>query len=96
MDRVLKAEVTSDLEKMVGYGTYDRTIDTLVQAVSDNAYIAGSQFTAADVYVGSHIMWGMEFGSIPKRTEFEAYVEKLANRPALAAAKALDDSLIPQ
>ncbi|MEP4338975.1 MAG: hypothetical protein ABJ360_21790, partial [Roseobacter sp.] len=32
--------VTSDLEKMVGYGTYDRTIDTLVQAVSDKPYIA--------------------------------------------------------
>ncbi|WP_138439070.1 glutathione S-transferase family protein [Marinobacter alexandrii] len=96
MDRVLKAEVTSDLEKMVGYGTYDRTIDTLVQAVSDNAYIAGSRFTAADVYVGSHIMWGMEFESIPKRPEFEAYVERLASRPALAAAKTLDDNLIPQ
>ncbi|WP_286220546.1 glutathione S-transferase family protein [Marinobacter apostichopi] len=96
MDRVLKAEVTSDLEKMVGYGTYDHTIDTLVQAVSNKPYIAGSRFTAADVYVGSHIMWGMEFGSIPKRPEFEAYVEKLANRPALAAAKALDDNLIPQ
>lgn len=94
MDRVLKAEVNEDMEKMVGYGNYDHAINTLVQAVSASAYIAGDTFTAADVYVGSHIMWGMEFESLPKRLEFEAYASRLANRPALAAAKQIDDDLI--
>ncbi|WP_417566555.1 glutathione S-transferase family protein [Marinobacter sp.] len=93
MDRVLKVTVRKDQERMVGYGTYERTIDTLATAVSATDYVAGDRFTAADVYVGSHLMWGMEFGSIPRRPEFETYVARLVNRPALVAAKAVDDEL---
>ncbi len=94
MDRVLKAEVSGDMEKMVGYGNFDHAIHTLAKAVSDNPYVAGDKFTAADVYVGSHIMWGMEFESIPRRPEFEAYASRLSGRPALDKAKKIDDDLI--
>lgn len=93
MDRVLKVSVSQEQERMVGYGTYEQTIDAMAAAVSATDYVAGGRFTAADVYVGSHLMWGMEFGSIPKRPEFEAYVARLAKRPALVAAKAIDDEL---
>ncbi|WP_375172318.1 glutathione S-transferase family protein [Marinobacter sp.] len=95
MDRVLQVSVDKDQEKMVGYGTYDLTVNTLVHAVSQGDYLAGDRFTAADVYVGSHVMWGMEYGSLPVRPEFEAYVARLAKRPAMAAAKAIDDGLMP-
>lgn len=93
MDRVLNVAVSKDQERMVGYGTYEKTIDTLTTAVSATDYVAGGRFTAADVYIGSHLMWGMEFGSIPTRPEFETYVARLLNRPALIAAKAVDDNL---
>ena len=96
MDRVLQAKVGKDQERMVGYGTYQQTISAMAGAVSVNDYVAGDRFSAADVYVGSHLMWGMEFGSITRRAEFEAYVARLANRPALLAAKAIDDGLAAQ
>lgn len=93
MDRVLKVTVYKDQERMVGYGTYEKAIDTLATAVTATDHVAGDRFTAADVYVSSHLMWGMEFGSIPKRPEFEAYVARLVNRRARVAAKAIDDEL---
>ncbi|MGE5261628.1 MAG: glutathione S-transferase, partial [Actinomycetota bacterium] len=46
----------------------------------------GEQFTAADVVMGSTIRWGMMFNLIPKRPEFEAYVARLQQRPALQRA----------
>jgi len=62
------------------YGTYERTIDTLEQAVTGKDYIAGNRFSAADVYVGAHIDWGLTMGTIPSRPAFEAYVAKLRTR----------------
>jgi glutathione S-transferase len=59
-------------------------------------YIAGDRFTAADVYVGSHLGWGMQFGTIEKRPAFEAYYAKLANRPAAQRATQLDDAAMPK
>jgi glutathione S-transferase len=55
--------------------------------------VAGPGFTAADVYVGSHLIWGMQFGTLPKRPEFEDYAARLVQRPAYAAAKAIDEAL---
>lgn len=95
MDRVLQATVRKDQERMVGYGTYEHAINALAGAVSANDFVAGDRFSAADVYVGSHLMWGMEFGSITRRSEFETYVARLVDRPALVAAKAIDDGLSP-
>ncbi|WP_166263509.1 glutathione S-transferase family protein [Marinobacter caseinilyticus] len=89
----LKVTVRQEQQRMVGYGNYDLTLDTLALAVSGSGYVAGDRFTAADVYVGAHILWGMQFGSLPRRPEFEAYAAKLANRPALVAAQALDNQL---
>jgi glutathione S-transferase len=80
---------------MAGYGSYDRVVDVLEQAVSAHPYIAGERFTAADVYVGSHLMWGLQFGTLPKREAFERYWERLADRDAHKRATALDDAAMP-
>jgi glutathione S-transferase len=52
----------ADRKAMVGYGTFDETIDALERAVSQGPYICGDEFSAADVYVGSQIGWGLMFG----------------------------------
>ncbi|TBW48223.1 glutathione S-transferase family protein [Marinobacter halodurans] len=93
IDRVLGVKVADEQQRMVGYGNYEQAVDTLAGAVAASPYIAGDRFTAADVYVGSQIMWGMQFGSLPKRAEFEAYGARLSERPALKAAMAIDDEL---
>jgi glutathione S-transferase len=79
---------------MMGYGTYDAVIDALEGALSGREYLVGERFTAADVYVGSHIGYGMEFGATEKRPVFERYWQRLASRPAASRAKQIDDALM--
>jgi glutathione S-transferase len=79
--------------RMFGYGSYDLTVDVLEQAVSAHPYVAGDRFTAADVYVGSQIGWGITFGTLPKRDAFAAYFDRLTSRDAYARAAAKDDAL---
>jgi glutathione S-transferase len=86
----------ADKKMMAGYGSFEETIDALEQAVSGGPYICGDRFTAADVYVGSQIGWGMMFGSIDKRPAFESYFGRLAQRPAAVRAREIDDALVPK
>ena len=83
-------------EMMFGYGNYDRVIDTLEAALTGRDYICGGRFTAADIYVGSHADWGIQFGSIPSRPAIAAYAERVRQRPAYQSAKAIDGALIAE
>lgn len=78
---------------MAGYGTFEDVMDTLDKAVSAHEYIAGNRFTAADVYVGAQIGWGLQFGTMEKRPAFEDYWNRLRERPALVRANELDDAV---
>jgi glutathione S-transferase len=80
----------------VGYGSYKQALDTLEYAVTRMPFIAGDRFTAADLYVGSHLGFGMQFGTIEKRPAFEAYYAKLKDRPAALRATQLDDAAMPK
>ena len=62
-------------------------LDALEAAVEGGRFLAGDSFTAADVYVGSQLGWGMMFGSIEPRPAFEAYWELLRDRPAALRAR---------
>jgi len=81
--------------RMAGYGSYDLTVDVLAQAVAATPYITGKRFTAADVYLGSQVIWGLQFGSLPAREAFKDYAERLTARDAYRRATAIDDALMP-
>ena len=83
-------------QAMAGYGSFDAVMDALEGAVSRGDYLVGDRFTAADLYVGAHIAWGLMFGSIDKRPAFERYAARLEARPAAQRANALDDALMPE
>jgi glutathione S-transferase len=85
-----------DKKAMAGYGSYEETIDALERAVSEGPYICGDQFTAADVYVGAQIGWGLMFGTIEKRPAFAEYVGRIQSRPAARRANELDDAAMPK
>lgn len=87
---------TAEQEKMLGCGNIDKTIDVLAKTLSKSAYIAGDRFTAADVYVGSHIIWGLQFGTLEKTPEFLSYTERLISRVARQKAEQLDNALLTQ
>jgi glutathione S-transferase len=88
--------VTQDIDhpRMVGYGSYDAAVNALEGWLGSHDYVTGSRFTAADVYVGSSVGWGMMFGTIPKRPAFEAYAARVLSRPAAIRAKEIDDALV--
>jgi glutathione S-transferase len=92
-NKALGFVVPEGRERMMGYGTYADAMNGLEGAVSQGDYIVGDRFTAADVYVGSHIGFGLLFGTIEKRPAFERYVARISARPAAVRAKQIDDDL---
>jgi glutathione S-transferase len=69
-------------EGALGYGTYEQTMDALERAVTPGPFILGERFSAADVYIGSQITWGMQQEAIERRPAFEAYSARCTARPA--------------
>jgi len=93
-NKSLGFELPADKSAMAGYGNYDHVVDTLAKKVSRSAFIAGESFTAADLYVSSHIGYGMQFGMLPKLAEFADYFERVTKRPAKQRADDLDNALL--
>jgi len=87
--------VPEERKGMAGFGSMEAVLDTLEHAVSQS-YLVGDSFTAADLYIGSHLGWGMQFGTIEKRPAFERYVGRFINRPAAVRAREIDDALMPK
>jgi glutathione S-transferase len=88
-------EVPPERRGMIGYGSVEDVVNALEHAVSQTEYIAGDQFTAADVYLGAQIGWAMMAGTLEKRPAFEAYSRRIGARPAALRARAIDDALLP-
>lgn len=93
VNKALGVEVAPEMQRMVGYGSYERMVDVLEQAVAAKPYIAGDRFTAADVYIGSQIGWGMGVGMLPRREALGAYVGRVTGRPAWKRAQEIDGPL---
>ena len=95
-DKAMGWEAPPERSRMLGYGAYGQMLDTLEKAVAGREYLAGDRFSAADLYVGAQLGWGMQFGTIEKRPAFEPYVARLHQRPAFARAMQIDDALVAQ
>ena len=83
-------------ELSVGFGNFDRTIGALDWWFRSHDYVCGSRFTMADVYVGSAVDWGMQFGTIPASDSLAAYADRVRSREAYQAGKAIDNALITE
>ena len=88
--------VPAEREATVGYGNLATVIDTLETAVAGREFVAGDQFSAADVYVGSHIGWGFQMGTIDQRPALVEYCSHVQSRPAHLRATGIDDALVQQ
>ena len=93
-DKAMGLEIPDAKKSMMGYGNLDDVLNMIEFALSKGDYLLGDQFTAADVYFGSQVRWGLQFGSLPQRPAFEAYAKRLGQRPALIRANAIDDALM--
>lgn len=89
-------EVPQGREGMAGFGNFAATVDALETLLGDRKFVCGATFTAADVYFGSALDWGLQFGSLPARPAFERYVAGLRERPAYKSAKAINGAKIAE
>jgi glutathione S-transferase len=94
INRAMGFVVPEGRERMMGYGRFDDAMNALDGAVSRADYLVGESFTAADLYVGSHIGFGMQFGTIEKRPAFEQYWQRISSRPAALRANEIDGPFV--
>ena len=86
-------EVSEEQSLMAGFGTYELSVAAIQDWLSKHDYAAGNRFTMADTYIGSQVIWGIQFGTLPEKPEFRAYAERLMERPAYIEAKAIDAAI---
>jgi glutathione S-transferase len=94
--KAMEFEPPAERRRMVGYGSMAEVLNALELAVSRGPYILGDAFSAADVYLGAQIGWGVQFGTLEKRPAFTPYMERIFSRPAALRAREIDDALIAQ
>jgi glutathione S-transferase len=82
---------TPERERMFGYGNFDKVVSVLDELLSLRDYVCGDRFTAADVYLGSQIMFPMQFGMLPEKDSFVRYRDRLTSREAYKRATEIDD-----
>ena len=90
-NKALGFVVPPERERMMGYGNFAKTISTLEAAITPVDYLVGNRFSAADLYVGAQIGFGMMFGTLERRPAFERYWQRMSARPAYTRATKLDD-----
>lgn len=78
-------------ESTAGWGSFDRVVDVLEQAVQTGPWLLGERFSAADIMIGADIHFGLTLLKIiPPRPAFTAYVGRCAERPAFQRAQAIE------
>ena len=89
-------QVPPERERMFGYGNFDRAIAAMDELLSQHDYVCGDRFTAADVYVGSQIMFPLQFKMLPEKDNFLRYRDRLSARPAYHRANEIDERIIAE
>jgi glutathione S-transferase len=89
-------QVPPERERMFGYGNFERAIAAVDELFSLRDYVCGARLTAADVYVGSQIMFTLQFGMLPERDSFLRYRDRLRARDAYKRANEIDEKMIEE
>src|SRR4051795_6016427 len=81
-NQAMNWQVPAERERMFGYGNFEKAVAAIDEMLSLRDYVCGDRFTAADVYVGSQIMFPLQFGMLPERDSFLRYRDRLHQREA--------------
>jgi glutathione S-transferase len=95
IDRMLSRPIP-EKSSALGYGRYEDVIETLQQAITPGPYILHERFSAADVYLGSQIGFGMMTKTIEPRPAFQSYLGRLSQRAAYQRVEAQGGKLMAQ
>ncbi len=87
-EKVTKASPTTF---SAGWGSFDRVIGVIEEAVATGPWLLGERFSAADVMVGADVYYGIDiFKVVEPRPALTAYVARCVARPAFQRALAID------
>ena len=78
---------------MSPYGDYDSVMQAVRAQLERGPWLLGERFTAADVLWGGALNWALMFKLVPDSDIFRNYAERVAARPAMRRAAALDEEL---
>jgi glutathione S-transferase len=95
IDRML-SRPTPERTSAMGYGRYEDVVDTLEKAITPGPYILHDRFSAADVYIGSQIGFGMMTKSLEPRPSFQSYLSRISQRPAYKRFQEQNEKLVAQ
>jgi glutathione S-transferase len=95
IDRMLARPAVSK-PGALSYGCYEDATATLEGALQPGPFLLGRQFSAADVYVGSQIGFGLMTKALEARPAFQEYLGRLQERPAYQRFLAKTEELLAQ
>jgi glutathione S-transferase len=85
IDRMLDRPVPERVGA-VGYGRFEHVVDTIEKALVPGPYLLGDQFTAADLYVGAQLGFGLMTKALEPRPAYQGYLARVTARPAYKRA----------
>ncbi|MCL1525320.1 glutathione S-transferase family protein [Xanthomonas nasturtii] len=88
MDLALKREAPP--RSLSPYATADTVLAVVHAQLAQGDYLLGARCSAADVLWGGALGWMMEFGLVDPPAPTHAYIARMAARPAVTRAQAVD------
>jgi glutathione S-transferase len=95
IDRMLARPAVSR-PSALSYGSYEDTVAALEAALRSGPFLLGQHFTAADVYVGSQVGFGLMVKALEPRPVFQDYLARVQQRPAYKRFMEKNDQLLAQ
>jgi glutathione S-transferase len=74
-----------------GWGDFELMIETLERGIADRTWILGDTFTAADVMLGSSVVFMRMFDMLPGSDALSTYADRCLARPAYQRAIEIND-----
>jgi glutathione S-transferase len=95
IDRMLERPAVSR-PSALSYGCFEDTVAALERALEPGPFLLGPHFSAADVYVGSQIGFGLMVKALEPRPLFRDYLARVQQRPAYQRFMEKNDQLLAQ
>jgi glutathione S-transferase len=95
IDRMLERPVP-ERTSALSYGRFDDFVATLAKALTPGPYLLGDRISAADIYIGAQIGFGLMIKALEPSPTFSAYSALLTARPAYQRAQQQSEQLLAQ
>ena len=89
-------EAPPERQATLGYGSYDKALETLERYLASKPFITCDRFTAADLFVGAYVNFMLEFKLLDPRPAFTDYAARMTDRDAFRRAREIDGKLIAE